>query len=89
MSLLRQVIDHALAENRHYEHEDYSNINWVELLESHGFTSVKLASSNGTWQEMHVWCVLNIGKDNYTWTGNTFWFEHPKDAEWFALKWLS
>lgn len=39
------------------------------------------------WGEIHEWCHDHIGRDHYSWTGGTFWFETEKAAMWFALRW--
>lgn len=39
------------------------------------------------WGEIHEWCCQHIGRDHYSWTGSTFWFENERDAVLFALRW--
>lgn len=39
------------------------------------------------WQEIHKWCRETIGEDNYTWTGEVFWFDDKDNAIEFSLKW--
>lgn len=63
------------------------NIIWNEELAKAGYINVPLTSS-AEWSEVHRWCVANIGKNRYTWTGNIFWFETEKDAIMFTLRWM-
>lgn len=65
-----------------------TDYDWRTALEKQGYSSV-LLSRNGhdRWQEVHVWCQQQIGKDHYCWTGSRFWFENEHDAVEFALRW--
>jgi len=59
---------------------------WHAVLRMGKYYSV--VCKNGVeWPKMHQWCQENIGKNHYTWTGQTFWFETDKDAAWYALHW--
>jgi hypothetical protein len=58
---------------------------WTLVLQKGGYHSVVFRK--GEWSRMHVWCQENFGKNHYTWSGSTFWFETEKDAAWYALHW--
>jgi hypothetical protein len=44
-------------------------------------------SQSNKWSEIHAWCQNVLGQDNYTWTGDVFWFLTEDDAVKFSLVW--
>ena len=62
---------------------------WKRRYSEAGYHSVfaGLLGVEGEWQEIHRWCCEHIGRDHYSWTGGTFWFENERDATLFALRW--
>ena len=68
--------------------DEYDNINWNQLLESHGFISVDLNSCHyNHWNDVQAWCRAHFNVSQYTCTGYKFWFERQEDATLFALRW--
>jgi hypothetical protein len=62
-----------------------------EEYQAAGYYPVELGGLGlvGEWQECHRWCQDHIGRDHYSWTGSTFWFENQRDATLFAPRWSS
>jgi hypothetical protein len=40
------------------------------------------------WISMHDWCRQKFGEKNYTWAGNSFFFESQEAARWFKIYWV-
>jgi len=59
---------------------------WHQRFRAAGYHSVEV-NLDHPWQDIHEWCVDQFGKDHYTWTGGTFWFETEQAAVLFALRW--
>jgi hypothetical protein len=53
------------------------------LLRNLGYFSVDISKSS--WTSAQHWCEQNVGKDDYTWTGYTFWFRNKNHAFLFSL----
>lgn len=60
--------------------------NWNTIFKTGGYYSVSLYNI-ANWSEAHLWCQKIIGKDNYSWAGNKFWFETEEKAFLFRLCW--
>jgi len=62
---------------------------WNVRFQDAGYYGIEASRKAITdhWQEMHHWCEQQFGKNNYAWTGSSFWFENEKDSVLFALKW--
>jgi hypothetical protein len=77
-----------LSDERRTNGNILSNINWNEELERAGYHNVRLAYTyTGSWREIHDWCRQQFGKEHYAWTGYEFWFDDPKNATLFVLRW--
>jgi hypothetical protein len=57
------------------------------LFKQIGYHSVVVDVNN--WREVHQWCKDNIDKDEYTWTGEVFWFRDDRQALLFSLAWAT
>ena len=73
-------VDHITAKN------DFWSKNVREEYQAAGYYPIEV-SFLWQWGEIHEWCHDHIGRDHYSWTGSTFWFETEKAAMWFALRW--
>lgn len=66
----------------------YTNPQWHHRFRDAGYFCVHPAvDSLSKWPKMHEWCQEQFGRDHYSWTGSTFWFENEQDAVLFTLKW--
>lgn len=63
-----------------------SNIDWNGELERAGYHYVYLHQP-GSWNDVHSWCQEQFGEEHYSWTGSKFWFDDPKNATLFSLRW--
>ena len=80
----------SFAEHKKVKNWDHTTALTVrEEYQAAGYHPVELGTLflMGEWQECHRWCCEHIGKDHYSWTGGTFWFENQRDAILFALRW--
>lgn len=68
----RHASEHKLTVDRH-------------LFKNIGYYSVVADVNN--WRDVHQWCKDNIDKDEYTWTGEVFWFRDERHALLFSLAW--
>lgn len=62
---------------------------WNIRLQDAGYYGIEASreSIRRYWQEMHQWCERQFGRNHYTWTGSTFWFETESAAVLFTLQW--
>lgn len=60
---------------------------WNIRFRNAGYYSVE-ATNLSQWTQVHAWCEEQFGKEHYSWSGTTFWFERSDHAMWFALKWV-
>lgn len=58
----------------------------AKIFRQMGYFEVRLGRSLN-WSETHKWCVAHYGEKNYSWTGDTFWFDNKEFAIEFALHW--
>jgi hypothetical protein len=74
---------------RDWDHSTAARVR--EEYQAAGYYPVKcpLQGRAGEWQDIHRWCCEHMGKDHYSWTGSTFWFENERDAILFTLRWGS
>lgn len=83
LSTVRQEVEKSRPERG-----QFPLVTDAEIFEQAGFYSVSLGNNWGAeWPDIHKWCQEKFGREHYTWTGSTFWFENEKDAILFALKW--
>jgi hypothetical protein len=55
-------------------------------LLSEGWLPVECSKHfHNNWPECHKQCAEMFGKDNYTWTGEIFWFRTEEDILWFRM----
>lgn len=59
---------------------------WNAVFHSGGYYLVN-PNTTPRWEEIHRWCVENLGDNRYAWNGNNFWFETEQDAIMFTLRW--
>ena len=64
-----------------------NRVNWMVRFQEAGYHKITITVSN-SWIPIHEWCEQIIGRNNYAWTGNTFWFETEEDAVAFKLRWV-
>jgi hypothetical protein len=83
---IKEFIDHI--SKLRYNNELVEPIDWNDIFQSRGYFGVKVPKNtldNGN--EQWHWCNENFGSDNFTWTGDQYWFEYEEHALWFALRW--
>jgi hypothetical protein len=39
------------------------------------------------WAEISGWCLFNLGRDNWDYMHEEFWFIEEKHMMWFKLRW--
>lgn len=64
-----------------------NRVNWMVRFQEASYHKITITVSN-SWIPIHEWCEQIIGRNNYAWTGNTFWFETEEDAVAFKLRWV-
>ncbi len=65
-----------------------NQINWSYRFRDAGYFCVHpTVDSMSKWPNMHEWCHEQFGREHYSWTGSTFWFETEKAAILFTLRW--
>lgn len=64
-----------------------TDIDWKRRFRDAEYYGVNLSETNFNHRELHAWCIEKFGDDHYAWTESIFWFDNPKNATWFALKW--
>ena len=71
------------------EYDPQANRDWARRLAEAGYYRVEVGrhSIEHEWPNIHRWCEDQFGKNHYTWTGTTWWFESDRDAMVFALRW--
>jgi hypothetical protein len=76
-------------EGRKYKSQANRDWDWARRLAEAGYFGVKVGghSIEHEWPNIHRWCEDQFGKNHYSWTGSTFWFETDRDAVLFALRW--
>lgn len=83
----RKIIDGA----NDYNKKPGAPINWTTVLLDQGFVLVRLPEECQSLRslEAHKWCCETFGYTHFLRTGiRKFFFEEPKHATMFALKWL-